>query len=578
MRFALLKKLLSCVLILCCLLSLVSCGVPASLGGRDSGADVLRSSTVTVEGETLPCPYYRYEILPDNSAKILQALNVRDSLTIPEAIDGIPVSTLGRDMLRGDLLTTGVTITIPDCVTTLEGNPFDGEVLVRDISVSDTHPTLEVKDGVLFSKPDKRLVRAFFRNMDHYEIPEGTLAIEDHAFWYAACPQGTIHIPDSVTTLGKNPFAFCNPQLVYGLFTITVSETHPSLEIVDGMLYSKPDHRLICYADPKANVIGDGSERKSSYTIPDGVECLDDYAFYSLGGFNNRLETIRIPASIKTVGENPFFGQYLLRALELDSANTALQLEGNLLYDRAEKRLVAAADLNQSAYTVAEGTKTIGAYAFADAPHIGEAWQVTLPDSVTEIGSRAFMGGSQLRCNIPADVRRIGVGAFANTRIDNELVFNGGVVIEDGAFSVSSGCPVKSLTVGAGDTWIGRGAFFFCSSLSSVSIGEGDSCIANSAFSNSGIAEAVFGEGLSAVGGDAFSFCHNLKKLVLPGSVRYLEDLYNDVDASQQTSPFGTDTVFIQVPVCTAEVYVKQGSYAETFCQDNGIPCRYLGE
>lgn len=574
MRFALLKKLLSCVLILCCLLSLVSCGVPASLGGRDSGADALRSSTVTVDGETLPCPYYWYEILPDKTAVIRQIRNIRDKLTIPEAIDGIPVSTLGRDMLRGDLLTTGVTITIPDCVTTLEGNPFDGEVLVQDISVSDTHPTLEVKDGVLFSKPDKRLIRAFFRGWDFYIIPDGTCIVEDHAFRNAACPQGTIHIPDSVTTLGKNPFAFCNPMIEHGFLTISVSATHPSLEIVDGMLYSKPDHRLVCFADPKANMIGDSAERIKSRAIPDGVEIVDDFAFYTRSGINNQLEEIRIPASVKSVGDNPFYGQYLLRALELDSANTALQLEGNLLYDRAEKRLVAAADLNQSAYTVAEGTKTIGAYAFADAPHIGEAWQVTLPDSVAEIGSRAFMGGSQLRCNIPTGVRRIGVCAFANTRIDNELVFDGGVVIEDGAFSVSSGCPVKSLTVGAGDTWIGYGAFAQCWSLSSVSIGEGDSCIANSAFSNTGITEAIFGEGLTAVGGDVFSFCHNLKKLVLPGSVRYLEDLNNDVvteydevlDAMRQTY------------VCTAEVYVKQGSYAETFCQDNGIPCRYLGE
>lgn len=218
------------------------------MGGNTSTVQQ-RSHSITVNGETTPCYDYVYDVLKDGTARLDLTYSCDEIYSIPEFVDGYPVSTLGRNLFS-EITAYVSKITIPDCVTTLEGNPFDLNV-GYEIIVSDTHPTLEVVDGVLFSKPDHRLVCAFFtmecdpnNPLDGYYVPEGTLTIEDHAFARAVL-QGTVFIPNSVTTLGKNPFYF----RMFRVYKISIPENHPTLEIVDNILYSKPDRRLVCYTD-----------------------------------------------------------------------------------------------------------------------------------------------------------------------------------------------------------------------------------------------------------------------------------------------------------------------------------------
>lgn len=533
-----------------------------------------RSHTVTVDGETVPWCFCLYDVLPDGTVR-LDSLEDGRSLgwMIPEAIDGYVVSTLGRNMLT-EALPVSAQITIPDCVTKLEGNPFDCLGLsgstVSKIIVSQTHPTLEVIDGVLFSKPDKRLVCACGRiGSEEYSIPEGTLTIEDHAFYNANIPNGTIHIPDSVTTIGKNPFSLCNKSSDLGNLIIRVSANHPVLEIVDNVLFSKPDHRLICLADRRADMV--------QYSVPVGTEIIDDLAFYRGG----RQESITIPASVKTMGINPFCFMLQLKEVDLDSSGTAFEMADGLLYDVAEKKLISCPAQVTWDIAIQEGTRTIGPCAFAykisgkDNPH---PWHVTVPSSVTEVGDYAFYGNSGMTTDVPPTLRTIGICAYAFCpRMDNELVFGGGVKIKAGAFSGLTGTDGPGITgltiVGEGGAIIGFEAFYGCKSFTKLYLTEGESYVGGAAFQQSDLQEVSFAEGLLALGWGSFWECHGLRgsKLVLPTSLEYIGDISNDSGSVLNKE---IDR-YVTTNICTMNVFVTEGSYAEQYCKENGISYQY---
>ena len=539
-----------------------------------------RSHTVTVDGETIPWCFCLYDVLPDGTAR-LDSLEDGRSLgwMIPEAIDGYAVSTLGRNMLS-EALPVSAQITIPDCVTKLEGNPFDCLGLagaVSKIIVSQTHPTLEVVDGVLFSKPDKRLVCACGRiGSEEYFIPEGTMIIEDHAFYNANIPNGTIHIPDSVTTIGKNPFSLCNKSVDYGNLIIRVSANHPVLEIVGNVLFSKPDHRLICLADRRADMV--------QYSVPVGTEIIDDLAFYR----GEHQESIFVPASVKTMGINPFCSMLRLKEVELDPSGTAFEMMDGLLYDTAEKRLISCPAKVTQDITIQEDTRAIGSCAFVykipgkDNP---QPWHVTVPSSVTEVGDYAFYGNSGMTTDVPPTLRTIGVCAYAFCpRMDNELVFGGGVKIKAGAFSglgATGGPSVTGLTiVGEGGAFIGSEAFYGCPRFEKLHMAEGEAYIGGGAFAQSPLREVTLTEGLRALGPSAFWECHGMygSRLVLPDSLEFIDVLENDSHKEVQSVEFGPCVyrdIEVTVYDCTMDVYVTEGSYAEQYCKENGISYQY---
>ena len=290
-----------------------------------------------------------------------------------------------------------------------------------------------------------------------------------------------------------------------------------------------------------------------------------------------KLETVSIPASVKTIGTNPFYGMDI--DVLLSDANTAFELQDGLLYDKAQKRLVSCPSKVARDITIKNGTETIGAYAFSYrmAEDTGETWHISVPNSVKEIGDYAFHRNYSMTCDIPASIRRIGVCAYAEcTRIDNDLVFGGGVVIGDGAFSSSfeTHFGVTGLTiVGEGGAIIGKFAFGNCRGFMTVTITEGESYIGDVAFLNSGLQEVTLAEGLVSIGDDVFYGCGNLygSSLVLPKSLEHIGGLYNS-----QEKEYDKELDFYRTTwICTMNIYVIEGSYAEQFCKENEIPYQY---
>ena len=113
------------------------------------------------------------------------------------------------------------------------------------------------------------------------------------------CLLTRVALPDSVREVGDNPFRGCA-----NLCDIRISDDHPYLRIVDGVLFSRPDSRLVCYPMGKSD---------ARYAVPEGVEAIGAMAFDR----DLYIEEVVLPDSLRTIGQEAFNGCEALRTMNL---------------------------------------------------------------------------------------------------------------------------------------------------------------------------------------------------------------------------------------------------------------------
>lgn len=119
-----------------------------------------------------------------------------------------------------------------------------------------------------------------------------------------------IPIPDeldgiTVSSIKGNPFC------IYNATAFTVSPDHPYFEVVDGVLFSKTDKRLIAYPLMKES---------TAYTIPDGTEIIGESAFFLC----RNLNSITIPDSVREIGNGAFFYCTELTSIRIPEGVTSI--------------------------------------------------------------------------------------------------------------------------------------------------------------------------------------------------------------------------------------------------------------
>ena len=131
------------------------------------------------------------------------------------------------------------------------------------------------------------------------------LSIGDFAF--NRCYSLTrITIPNSVTHLGANPFRGC-----LHLESICLSPDHSALGMIDDMLFSKVDGRLICL--PRTS-------KQSQCILPRGITSIGDSAFYNC----TSVVSVALSEGVTNIDDDAFYNCPSLTNISLPNGLTRI--------------------------------------------------------------------------------------------------------------------------------------------------------------------------------------------------------------------------------------------------------------
>ena len=193
--------------------------------------------------------------------------------------------------------------------------------------------------------------------------------------------------------------------------------------------------------------------------------------------------------------------------------------------------------------SIPDSVTTIGSSAFEGCTALNE---IDIPDSVTTINSSAFYGCSALKeIVIPDSVISMGSSMFRNcTSLEMVRLPSSRQNIMSYMFY---GCTaLKDIILPDTVTTIQSYAFYGCTSLTGITIPPSVSTIQNNAFQDSGLTEITLPSSVTSIGNSAFRNCDALISIAIPDSVTSLGTyVFYDCDALTEVT-LGTGITKLQ--------------------------------
>lgn len=483
------------------------------------------------------------------------------SITIPNG-----VTSIGKFAFWG---CSGLTkVTISDSVTKIDNGAFIACSNIAGVYITDLSKWCAIDFGYeanpLYCSKNLYVNGALVTDVI---IPDGVTSIGNYAFC-GHTGLTSITIPDSVTNIGDEAFRGCT-----GLTGITIPDGVTSIGNYAFAWCS--GLTSITIPDSVTN-IGNSAFNScngiTSITIPGGVTSIGNYAFSCCRGLAN----ITIPDSVINIGEGAFSGCTGLTSVIIDSETVSEYLfyeclnitsvtigskvksigngsfswskSANIFYTgdiagwcsidglnnliRASSTLYISGNKVEGELVIPDGATNISSNAFLYCSNITS---ITIPDSVTSIGESAFYGCTGLTSvTIPESVTNIGHGAFngcsslesitipfVGEKSNDTSYTNFGYIF--GAYSCntnSSYVPssLKTVIVTGGSS-IDDDAFYGCSGLTSVAIGNGVTNMGEHAFRGcAGLENITIPDSVMSIEGWAFDKCESLERIEYNGT------------------------------------------------------------
>ena len=336
-------------------------------------------------------------------------------------------------------------------------------------------------DGVLFSKDLTELRYFPAKRTGTYKTPATTTVIGEYAF---ACTSLTrVELNDEITTIsdyafqqspalewvnipkaaeadkiGSYLFAYC-PALKE--INVDKDNTSPYYS-EDGVLFYQVKSED--GSDPTAMLINFPAGKTDTYTIPDNVSIIYNYAFTSC-----KFKELTIPDSVERIGENAFdecndlttlnLGksvEYItancigecpkLEAIHVAEGNSFLTDKDGIVYSKSMKALECYPyNYPTGMLTMPDSVKTIDVYAFKNSnissivfsPNLTRIEtgafsgctalkEANLPESLTNLGGEAFYDCTALtKITLPKSVTKISYTTFHNCKSLSTVIYGG---------------------------------------------------------------------------------------------------------------------------------------------------------
>lgn len=219
------------------------------------------------------------------------------------------------------------------------------------------------------------------------------------------------------------------------------------------------------------------NEYISRISIAEGVDTIHKNAFTIC----LLSDTVRIPASVKFIGQEAFTPHAYIKSFVVDAGNKVYDSRGgcNAIIERATNTLLSGCKntiipgdivriercafenlLECEEIALPPSIRSIGEYAFYRA----EIKRVIIPEGITDIEKYTFQWCERLQqVQLPQTLRKIGHAAFSHCAFRELIIPDSVTAIEDYAFDCNSN--LQTITIGSSVRSIGYAAFENCDSL-----------------------------------------------------------------------------------------------------------------
>lgn len=426
-------------------------------------------------------------------------------------------------------------------------NAFANCKYLQEVRVEAESAYLQVCDGILMDATGKTLLLYPARRAGtDFVIDENVTTIADYAFAYCQNLR-SLTIGTQVEMIGNHAFDAVNDALclvvqdgspaqlwasAHGVRYASESTSFSyRLEgdkaYITGYTGTLPDVVVPAVIDgyPVYAIENLRSPILTHVVVSEGIEVIGDSAFKAYfdyeKGYIRTLVSVSLPQSLKIISDDGFWGQENLQEITLGSV----------------------VEIGQSAFGSCTMLK-----------------QITLPDTLTTIGWRAFESSGLTSLTIPVNVTSLGDSFITDCsaltslyvaegnptyEMEDGLLYDipaktlryalpdvsGDVVIRDGTVRIGDDVfkehAITSVQLPDSLQKIGNCAFQFCKELKEITFPEGLITIDGLAFAYcTQLENVVLPEGLKSLGDSAFRSCDSLTEITVPEGITFMSGTF----------------------------------------------------
>lgn len=334
------------------------------------------------------------------------------SIVIPGTIGGFPVRIADNAFrnvrtLIGVVISNGVTgigsrafdtcslehVAIPATVSDIEFRAFADCANLTNIAVDVGNAFYSSTNGVLFNKWRTLLIQCPGGKSGSYAVPSGVTTIDNSAFRYCKV-LADVTLPEGVQEIRSTAFFGCFalvavslPSSLTAIRSAALMACRSLTNLVLSANVNVIESTVFSGCDSLVNITVDGAN--PTYSSTNGVlfnktmTLLIQYPGGKTGWFT-------IPASVTSIEDRAFITSYRLVGIDVDPGNAVYSSNDGILFSKDGTVLIQCPGGKAGEYSLPTNVLNIAERAFAACNNLTS---LTIPESVTNISSRAFEDG-----------------------------------------------------------------------------------------------------------------------------------------------------------------------------------------